>query len=70
MQVSAQLNLPKNTPRKLKQNIIEEVLVSLDLYACGKTRISDLSGGQRKRLAIAIELINNPPVMFFDEPTR
>lgn len=52
-----------------KQRLIDNILDTLHLKFTKLTRCGNLSGGQKKRLSIALELIDNPPVLFLDEPT-
>nr|BAN21250.1 ABC transporter [Riptortus pedestris] len=69
MKIAADLKLTARYTVYEKYAIIDEILKMLGLYETRSTRASQLSGGQRKRLSIALELVNNPLVMFLDEPT-
>ncbi|XP_011872092.1 PREDICTED: ATP-binding cassette sub-family G member 1-like [Vollenhovia emeryi] len=67
MLIVADLKLGLNYREKSQK--IDEILIAMGLDESRYTITSKLSGGQRKRLAIALELMSNPPVMFLDEPT-
>lgn len=49
---------------------VDDIAKLLNLTKCLDTRVSCISGGEKKRLSIGVELVTNPPIMFFDEPTR
>ncbi|EFA02729.1 Protein white-like Protein [Tribolium castaneum] len=69
MQIAADLKLGPEVSQREKTETIEEILKWLGLSKTMNTKAAGLSGGQKKRLSIALELINNPTVMFLDEPT-
>ncbi|XP_032666027.1 ATP-binding cassette sub-family G member 1 isoform X2 [Odontomachus brunneus] len=69
MKVAANLKLGSHVNKVEKEEVIQEILETLGLSEHRYTMTSNLSGGQKKRLSIALELVNNPPIMFFDEPT-
>lgn len=64
MLISANLKLGKEMSMEAKKLVIAEILEALGLSESTSTKTIDLSGGQRKRLSIALELVNNPPVCF------
>src|SRR6266516_3946950 len=66
---TARMRLPEDfTQAQIKQRI-EEVLEDVDMKHRRNLLVNKLSGGQRKRVSIALELLANPSVFFLDEPT-
>ncbi|MFE3545490.1 FHA domain-containing protein [Nocardia sp. NPDC059177] len=66
---AAELRLPPDTTKADRQQVIDGVLRELSLTQHADTRVDRLSGGQRKRASVAMELLTGPSLLILDEPT-
>lgn len=66
---TAQIRMPSDTGKEERENRIRQVIHTIGLEGHEDTPIENLSGGQRKRASIAVELLADPKLFFLDEPT-
>ncbi|KAG2488394.1 hypothetical protein HYH03_013080 [Edaphochlamys debaryana] len=74
LEYSARLKLPLRMPRVQRHAIIEDTLRMLGMYdkqdrLTGSVENKVISGGERKRVSIGVEIVGKPPLLFMDEPT-
>lgn len=66
---AAKLRLPRNSTRREIRRVVDETVEIVGLKEHRRSPFRQLSGGQQKRLSLAIELITKPSFIFLDEPT-
>jgi ABC transport system ATP-binding/permease protein len=69
LRYAAELRFPRDTSKAERNRRVDEVLAELSLTAHAETRTDRLSGGQQKRVNVALELMTKPSLLFLDEPT-
>jgi ABC transport system ATP-binding/permease protein len=68
LRFAAELRLPHDTKVE-RDAAVQRVLEELELTSHARTRVDRLSGGQRKRASVAMELLTGPSLLILDEPT-
>ncbi len=69
LRYAARLRFPEDVPAAERDARVEEVIEELNLSGRADTTIERLSGGQRRRVSVGLELITRPSLLFLDEPT-
>jgi ABC-type multidrug transport system ATPase subunit len=65
---AAELRLP-DLSADAREQLVRETIASVGLQERQSIRIAQLSGGQRKRASVAVELLTQPAILYLDEPT-
>ncbi|MEV6294162.1 FHA domain-containing protein [Streptomyces sp. NPDC051896] len=66
---AAELRFPEDTAASERRARVDEVIGELGLEQRADQPVHSLSGGQRKRVSVALELLTKPSLLFLDEPT-
>ncbi|EEE51200.1 hypothetical protein OsJ_32013 [Oryza sativa Japonica Group] len=71
---SARLRLPDKMPMEEKRALVEGTIVEMGLQDCADTVVGNwhlrgISGGEKRRVSIALEILMRPRLLFLDEPT-
>ena len=69
LEYTAKLRMPDDSSSEERKKRVYEVLEMVELTDFSKSMVKKLSGGQRKRASIAVELLADPGLFFLDEPT-
>uniref|UniRef100_A0A2A4JDG4 ABC transporter domain-containing protein n=1 Tax=Heliothis virescens TaxID=7102 RepID=A0A2A4JDG4_HELVI len=65
----ARMMMDKRSTKGVRARRVQQLLSELGVNSCTKTKLKALSGGERKRVSLAVQLLNDPPILFCDEPT-